>query len=173
MISDTYGNKILESYDIAELLFEDRYHEPMTSIRNTQVDLFNAFAAEVDSSYLAIQHFKELKFDSIDAYDKAMQSRWMMPIDYQQFDIRSELLERAPGRIARERVEMELGIYERKGLIDVLRFMNYLVDLMREHKITWGVGRGSSLASYCLFLIGIHKVDSIKYNLDFDEFLKE
>jgi DNA polymerase III alpha subunit len=43
---------------------------------------------------------------------------------------------------------------------------------MRKNKIVWGVGRGSSVASYVLFLIGIHKVNSLKYNLDIKEFLK-
>jgi DNA polymerase III alpha subunit len=43
---------------------------------------------------------------------------------------------------------------------------------MKERNIVWGVGRGSSVASYVLFLIGTHKVDSVKYELDFNEFLK-
>jgi DNA polymerase III alpha subunit len=58
-------------------------------------------------------------------------------------------------------------------MIDVLLCIKYLVDYMREHNIVWGVGRGSSVASYCLYLIGVHKVDSIKYQLDIKEFLKE
>jgi DNA polymerase III alpha subunit len=36
----------------------------------------------------------------------------------------------------------------------------------------WGVGRGSSVASYVLFLIGVHRIDSMKYNLDYKEFLR-
>jgi DNA polymerase III alpha subunit len=43
---------------------------------------------------------------------------------------------------------------------------------MRENDIVWGVGRGSSVASYTLYLIGVHKIDSIKYELDINEFLK-
>ena len=57
-------------------------------------------------------------------------------------------------------------------MIDVLRYLKYLVDTMRKHKIVWGVGRGSSVASYCLFLIGVHRVDSVLYQLDIKEFLK-
>jgi hypothetical protein len=48
----------------------------------------------------------------------------------------------------------------------------YALFTMRENKIVWGVGRGSSVASYVLFLIGVHKINSIKYNLDINEFLK-
>ena len=63
-------------------------------------------------------------------------------------------------------------MFEERKMMNVLRFLIYLVDTMRKNKIVWGVGRGSSVASYVLFLIGIHKVNSLKYNLDIKEFLK-
>ena len=49
--------------------------------------------------------------------------------------------------------------------------MVYLVDYMRDNNILWGVGRGSS-ASYVLYLIGIHKINSIQFGLDWREFLR-
>jgi DNA polymerase III alpha subunit len=57
-------------------------------------------------------------------------------------------------------------------MMDMLFFIKYLVDTLRKNKIIWGVGRGSSVASYVLYLIGVHKVDSIKYNLPIEEFFK-
>jgi DNA polymerase III alpha subunit len=63
-------------------------------------------------------------------------------------------------------------MYKERNLYSLLRYMVYLVDTMRQHKIVWGVGRGSSVSSYVLFLIGIHKVDSLQYQLDIGEFLK-
>jgi DNA polymerase III alpha subunit len=72
----------------------------------------------------------------------------------------------------RQRVELELELYIKHGMIELLHFMKYLVDTLRKNNVVWGVGRGSSLASYILYLIGVHKVDSIKYNLDINEFLK-
>ena len=57
-------------------------------------------------------------------------------------------------------------------MINLLRYMIYLVDFMRENGIVWGVGRGSSVASYVLYLIGVHKIDSIKFGLDWREFLR-
>ena len=54
----------------------------------------------------------------------------------------------------------------------LLRYMIYLVDFMRENNIVWGVGRGSSVASYVLYLIGVHRIDSIQYDLDWREFLR-
>jgi DNA polymerase III alpha subunit len=57
-------------------------------------------------------------------------------------------------------------------MYDVLHVMKYIVDTLRENKVLWGVGRGSSVSSYVLFLLGIHKIDSIKYNLPIEEFFK-
>ena len=54
----------------------------------------------------------------------------------------------------------------------VLRFLVYFTDTLRDKNIVWGVGRGSSVASYVLYLIGVHRINSIRYNLDITEFLK-
>lgn len=58
------------------------------------------------------------------------------------------------------------------GYINLLRFLHYLVNFMKENNIIWGVGRGSSVASYVLFLLGVHKIDSLQYNLNWREFLR-
>ena len=71
-----------------------------------------------------------------------------------------------------QRVDMELNLYKERGLIPILQVLVYVVDTLRKNSLVWGVGRGSSVASYVLYLIGIHKIDSLKYNLDIREFLK-
>ena len=43
---------------------------------------------------------------------------------------------------------------------------------MIEHQVIWGVGRGSSVASYVLYKLGVHRVDSMYYDLDPQEFLR-
>ena len=63
-------------------------------------------------------------------------------------------------------------LFESRNLIPVLQYIKYLVDTMRENKIVWGIGRGSSLASFVLFLIGINKVNPLLHNLDIHEFLR-
>jgi DNA polymerase III alpha subunit len=70
------------------------------------------------------------------------------------------------------RVTEELTLFAQHNMIPLLKYLKYLVDTMRKNNIVWGVGRGSSVASYCLYLIGVHKIDSIKYSLDIKEFLK-
>ena len=73
----------------------------------------------------------------------------------------------------RERVSQELELFIKHKMYDVLHVMKYIVDTLRENNIVWGVGRGSSVASYVLYLIGVHKIDSIKYKLPIEEFFKE
>jgi DNA polymerase III alpha subunit len=72
-----------------------------------------------------------------------------------------------------ERISIELEMYRTRNLYPILQVLIYIIDTMRKHDIVWGVGRGSSVASYVLYILGIHKVDSLKYNLDINEFLKD
>jgi DNA polymerase III alpha subunit len=71
-----------------------------------------------------------------------------------------------------DRVNSELKEYEARNLFPVLQLMIYIVDEMRNNNIVWGVGRGSSVSSYVLYLLDVHKIDSVKYELDIKEFLK-
>jgi len=50
--------------------------------------------------------------------------------------------------------------------------MIYMVQVMKDNHIVWGVGRGSSVSSFLLFLVGLHQINPIKYNLDIKEFIR-
>ena len=76
-------------------------------------------------------------------------------------------------KVAVDRIFLELEEYELKGLTDILRLAIFIVDTFEDNSIIWGPGRGSSCCSYLLFLIGLHDVDSIVYELDIYEFLRD
>ena len=95
-----------------------------------------------------------------------------MPDNYKALDIERFLIEKCKTDKEIERVEAELIEFESRNMYNLLRYMVYLVDFMRANNIVWGVGRGSSVASYVLYKIGIHKVNSIQYDLDYREFLR-
>ena len=127
----------------------------------------------MNTGYSVLEQITEI--NSIEEFDKLNQDNWFMPEEYKNLDIVDYLMVKARKKthtLHYLRTEAELGVYEKRGLFSLLRFLVYLVDTMKERNIVWGVGRGSSVASYVLFLIGIHKVDSVKYELDFNEFLK-
>jgi DNA polymerase III alpha subunit len=96
---------------------------------------------------------------------------WYIPEEYKNMDIEDFLVSRCPEQNY-QRLTDELELYRKNDMLDVLKSMKYLVDTLRKNGIVWGVGRGSSVSSYVLFLIGIHKIDSVKYNLPIDEFFK-
>ena len=95
-----------------------------------------------------------------------------MPEHYKELDIVRFINNRELTYQERDRVHLEIEMYRERGMIPVLRFLVYLVDLCKENNIVLGVGRGSSVASYVLYLLGVHRVNSIKYDLDIKEFLK-
>lgn len=100
--------------------------------------------------------------------------QWVMPEYYRNLDILQYIQNLCPDDAERQhRVQQELELYKSRNLLDVLRLMVYIVDSMRKTNTLWGVGRGSSVSSYCLYLIGVHRIDSVKYQLDISEFLRK
>ena len=100
------------------------------------------------------------------------QSAWHMPEQYQQLDIAEHVISMCDTSEKLQRVGHELLLYQERGLFDLLRYLKYLVDVMRDNHVIWGVGRGSSTASYVLYLLGVHRIDSMYYDLDVGEFLR-
>lgn len=98
-------------------------------------------------------------------------SNWFIPKEYQQMDIIEWVMINCPKENL-ERTAKELELFQKHNMIPVLKTMKYIVDTLRTNNLVWGVGRGSSVASYVLHLIGVHKIDSIKYNLPIEEFFK-
>mgnify|MGYP006293460189 CR=1 FL=1 len=152
-------------YSNSELLFESLFFY--------EEDVVNDFNRSIEENADLIPHIKLLEKSSIslDDFDKKNQSNWFMPENYCT-DLIEKLYEMCDTDVKRERVTQELELFLQYNMITLLHYLKYLVDTMRSHKIVWGVGRGSSVSSYILYLIGVHKIDSIKYNLDIREFLK-
>lgn len=109
---------------------------------------------------------------SVEEFDHRNQSNWFMPDEYKQLDIARHVLDLCKTDAELQRVGAELLLFQERNLFDLLRYLKYLVDVMREHRLIWGVGRGSSLASYVLYLLGVHRIDSMFYDLDPQEFLR-
>ena len=134
------------------------------------IDKFNAAMRE---QYLPeLQKYIPLDVDQ-KTFDDVCQGEWFMPEEYKELDVYSFVMNKAGDDLAElERVEEELAQFKVRGMNNLLRYMIYLVDFMRENDIVWGVGRGSSVASYVLYLIGVHRINSIQYCLDWREFLR-
>jgi DNA polymerase III alpha subunit len=134
---------------------------------------FEKYNKAVKKNYVdtnILEKLETIKLD-VEEFDRINQENWFIPDEYKTLDIKSYVLERTPTH-AIDRVNEELNLYDKYNIIDVLKVCIYIIDTLRKNNIVWGVGRGSSVASYVLYLIGVHKIDSIKYELDINEFLR-
>ena len=89
-----------------------------------------------------------------------------------KLDIAQHILDLCTTDPELQRVGQELLLYQERDLFDLLRYLKYFVDTMRANSVVWGLGRGSSTASYVLYLLGVHKINSMYYDLPIEEFLK-
>lgn len=147
---------LLRGYDIATLLIQ-----PSGEIKE-----YNAWCAKLDKT----EH--QIKIVGAEVEDLPRLNTWNISEPFASLAIRPLMLQRCVTAEQRLRVNLEMDLFEAHGLLPVLRLMCMLIDHFRRNKIVWGVGRGSSVASYVLFLIGVHKIDAMKYNLDISEFLR-
>ena len=172
MRTDNLGIPRFSNRDLIDMIYSghaDKVHVVLCN-PSDDVDKFNA--AMEEQGFDKLQKYIPLDVDQ-KTFDGVCQSEWFMPEEYKELDVYTFVMDKCrDGLKALDRVEEELAEFKARGMTDLLRYMIYLVDFMRENDIVWGVGRGSSVASYVLYLIGVHRIDSIKYNLDWREFLR-
>lgn len=170
---DSLGLPKYGTQDCMDLIYKDK----LDTLFNVYVDsneetqLFNRAVKETNEGQ-QLKFYEPLEI-GIEEFDQLLQSEWFMPNSYKQFDIEKYLEQICPENdTAKTRIKEELQAFKQQGFLNLLKFLHFLVTFMRENKIVWGVGRGSSVASYVLFLLGVHKIDSIQYQLDWREFLR-
>jgi DNA polymerase III alpha subunit len=156
--------------------FNALYNKTITNLNSIYIDRPDQFNAAVKTNADSMDLLKSLPEHaiSIEQFDANLQDNWFMPEGYKStsFDIVSHLLDKCATDVERNRVLEELELFAKNDMIELLCYLRYLVDTMKENNIVWGVGRGSSVASYCLYLLNVHRIDSIKYDLDIREFFK-
>jgi DNA polymerase III alpha subunit len=169
----------INSYGQVEVTEKEAFEALYTSVNTLEgvvIDCENVInqynsARQLNADRIPTLNKLEVTEDTIELFDKRNQSNWFMPDNYCP-DLIQQIYGMCKTDEQRDRVSSELELFVQHGMLDLLYYLKYLVDTMRDNKIMWGVGRGSSVASYVLFLLGVHKVDSIKYELDIHEFLK-
>ena len=167
---DQYGQTYTTSKELCDLL----YKNPTLDISRFQVEdslEYNRSVAELHAELDLLDSYHSIN-QTVEEFDRVLQANWRMPKEYKDMDIAEYVLGLCQQDHELQRVAQELLLYQERDLFDLLRYLKYLVDTLRQNNIVWGVGRGSSVASYVLFLIGVHKIDSLYYNLDIEEFLK-
>ena len=168
MIVDNHGQIILTETELCGLYFKN----PTANIKKCILDTDVAIHQDLDLSNIP-ELVKWVQDGRTTAeFDREQQANWNMPDEYKNMDIAAWVLAQCSEEIELQRVGTELLMYLDRDLFPLLQYLKYLVDTMRKYNIVWGVGRGSSVSSYVLFLIGIHRINSIHYELDINDFLR-
>jgi DNA polymerase III alpha subunit len=165
MLLDSYGNPIFQEHDIFNMLYKGQIEHIDQIFAEPTVEVQNLFK----NLGISPKHFGP--YTDQRSFDEANQSDWFIPNDYYP-----NLVEMLYGMCSTteqtDRVSEELEAFIEHNMLDLLYVLKYIVDTLRDNNVVWGVGRGSSVASYVLYLIGVHRIDSLKYNLDWHEFLR-
>ena len=157
MIKNKFGEIVYNIEDVVDLMMSEQNVSGITVDSTVKLD---DVMPESDISL------------SVDEYDLANQNNWLMPEEYKQIDIAQHVIDCCKTDAEIQRAGEELLMFQQRNLFNLLKYLKYLVDTMKTNNIIWGVGRGSSVASYVLYLLGVHRVDSMYYDLDPNEFLR-
>jgi len=168
MIIDNFGQHIFNEKDICNLYMID----PNRQLKLLLVKEVMTFDPELDLQKLPELLEYQISDQTIEEFDDKRSNEWFIPDEYKNFDIAKWVLEQCKTDEELQRAGEELIMFQERGMFILLQYLKYLVDTMRTHNIVWGVGRGSSIASFVLYLIGIHRIHSLYYQISINEFLK-
>lgn len=165
---DKFGQQIYTENDLVNLYLTNTEH----NLRNVLINKSIRFSDELDLDNIPkLIEYADIDM-SVEDFDILCQTTWHFPDEYKNFDIAQFVLDQCQNEEELQRAGKELLLYQERDMFVLLQYLKYLVDTMRANNIVWGVGRGSSVASFVLFLIGVHKINSLYYDLDIEEFLK-
>lgn len=161
---------VLSVEELREILLRGKNISYLTAENSEDIEKFNKYKGDLlDVDVILKEPTNDISIE--DLYEKCA-DEWMFPEKYQKIDVKEWLYKKCKTEEEINRVDQEYVLFEERNLIMLLRLFIYLVDYMRENNYVWGVGRGSSVSSYILYLIGIHRVNSLKFNLDIKDYLK-
>jgi hypothetical protein len=172
MKHNEYGQMIFDQNDLCNFVMQGQDITKLNLLVDDTVNFELAASVLENPGSLLKWTFAVENNQSVTEFDVQQQNHWHMPDEYQQLDIAQHVLSLCKSDTELQRVGHELLLYQERDLFNLLRYLKYLVDLMRDNRLIWGVGRGSSVSSYVLYLLGVHRIDSIYYNLDIAEFLR-
>jgi DNA polymerase III alpha subunit len=170
MITNKFGEQIYSESDVCDLVMQGFDIQTLSGMIVEKSVNFSLWPDSLDP----VPEFLQQRFHacSVPEFHQQQWTNWHMPDQYKQFDIAAHILNLCTSDAELQRCGQELLLFQEKNLFDLLRYLHYLVTTMKENNVIWGVGRGSSVASYVLYKLGVHKIDSLFYNLDPEEFLR-
>ena len=173
MIQNKFNELVFSENDVCDLLMQGHKVDSLKRLvvdPSVNLEELARFIEHPDS--LLTWTFPYNQGLSVPEFHATQQMTWHMPEEYKNMDIAQHILKLCNSEVELQRCGQELLLYQERDLFSLLQYLKYLVDVMQENRVIWGVGRGSSVASFVLYKLGVHKIDSLYYNLDIHEFLR-
>ena len=171
----------------------DAYGSVKYSVKETLDEMYSGNAVDqfviddVKENRLHNEYSKHFEIDNLqqpptldvspEDFHDILSNSWLMPQKYRDMDLNTFLAKElvnqnmATDQYTTRLIE-ELEEYTKRNMLDILKFLVYLMNVCRDNSIVTGIGRGSSVSSLVLYLIGVHYIDPVKYNLSYKEFLR-
>jgi hypothetical protein len=173
MKQNKFGELVFSENDVCDLLMQGRTIDSLEHmVVDETIDLENLITLVEQPESLLCWGFPHNSDTAVPEFHLAQQMSWHMPNEYKQLDIAAHILGLCASEAELQRCGQELLLFQERDLFPLLQYLKYLVDVMTANNVIWGVGRGSSVASYALYKLGVHRIDSLHYNLDAREFLR-
>jgi DNA polymerase III alpha subunit len=172
MKTDKFGQMVFGEQDVINLYMQGHDFATLDHLLvDNSIDLETA-ALILDNVPTFIRYDEMCQQQSQQDWDHRCQANWYMPQAYKDLDIAEHVLSLCNTDTELQRCGQELMLFQERNLFDLLRYLKYLIDVMTKHELIWGVGRGSSVASYVLYKLQVHRIDSLHYDLNPNEFLR-
>ena len=172
MKQNKHGEQIFTENDLCDLIMQGFDQDDLEGIVIDQPIDMETAAMVLDNVPHLIAYDALVEEITTQEFDQRNQRNWFMPDSYKQLDIAEHVLSLCYNEIELQRCGQELLLFQERDLFDLLRYLKYLVDTMTANRLIWGVGRGSSVASFVLYKLGVHRINSLHYDLDPAEFLR-
>ena len=170
MILDAYHRRVFTEKELCKILYSNP-NEKLSAYNLDNNDQYQKALKENFSSIESIDVLPEIDL-TVEEWHKQNQTTWHMPDEYRKLDIAEWVLSKCINDSELQRCGEELLEYAERDMLEMLCYLKYLIDTLTENSIVWGVGRGSSVSSFVLYKIGVHRINSLYYDLDFNEFMR-
>lgn len=168
---DEYGRVVLSTEDVVEAMLSGEDVSGCFITDNDEVEQYNNSCREFGTDPKSFYEVPKKK-ENVENYFERLSETWLIPKEYRNIDVVEYLSGKCNSEREKIRLIQELEEFLKRDQVIIINLMIYLVDVMRENNIVWGVGRGSSVACFTLYLIGINKVNPLDYDIDYKEFFK-
>ena len=163
---DKFSRQVYDTQEVFQILMSNQTLPGPFTVASEQISEINKIAG-----YNLLEEYTDIDC-TVSEFDKQNQDEWQVPDSYKSLDICEYILQQCEGEAELQRCGEELLMYQERNMFDLLRYMKYLVDTMDLNGIIWGVGRGSSVSSFVLYKLRVHRVNSLFYQLNINEFLR-